>query len=77
MGWNGQGRKKDSGGLGYRELDCFNLALLAGDSGLQQPESQAAKVIQDKYYPEDCFLNSNLGRRPSYAWSIWQAKPLL
>jgi hypothetical protein len=27
--WKKLGRKKDSGGLGFRELDCFNMAMLA------------------------------------------------
>lgn len=43
MGWNGLGKSKDSGGLEYRELDCFNMALLAkqGWRLLQQPETLA------------------------------------
>jgi hypothetical protein len=37
-----------------------------------------AKVLKEKYYPNSTFLNSNLGRRPSYAWrSIWTVKKLL
>jgi hypothetical protein len=45
---------------------------------LKRPESLAARVMCEKYYPGSKFLDSNLGRRPSFAWrSIWQAKGLL
>jgi hypothetical protein len=29
MSWKRLGRNKDMGGLGYRDLDCFNIAMLA------------------------------------------------
>jgi hypothetical protein len=29
MSWNKLGKTRDKGGLGYQELECFNLALLA------------------------------------------------
>lgn len=29
MDWKGLGRKKEMGGMGFRELECFNMALLA------------------------------------------------
>jgi len=36
------------------------------------------KVFCEKYPPGSCFLESNLRRRPSFAWrSIWNAKKLL
>ena len=37
-----------------------------------------AQIFKEKYYKGESFLNSRLGRRPSYAWrSIWNAKKLL
>jgi hypothetical protein len=52
MAWSGLGRSKNSGGLGYRDLDCFNMALLAkqGWRLLQQPETLVARVFREKYY---------------------------
>lgn len=37
-----------------------------------------ARVFRQKYFPNGCFLDSQLGRHPSYAWrSIWNAQKLL
>jgi hypothetical protein len=80
MSWKGLGRSKSTGGLGYRDLESFNLALLAkqGWRILQNTESLAARVLKGKYFPENSFLEASLGCRPSYIWrSIWLAKPLL
>jgi hypothetical protein len=45
---------------------------------LKWPNSLLACVMREKYHPGVDFLDSNLGRRASFAWrSIWQAKPLL
>jgi hypothetical protein len=80
LSWERLGMAKEKGGLGYRDLENFNLALLAkqGWRLLQQPESLVAKVFKQKYYPNGNFMDSQLGRNPSYAWrSIWNGKALL
>jgi hypothetical protein len=80
MSWKQMGWSKDFGGLGCRELDCFNMAMLAkqGWRLLQYPDSLVARVMQEKYYKGFNFLGSELGKRPSYAWrSIWQVKSLI
>lgn len=61
---------KSKGGLGYRDLECFNMALLAkqGWRLLHNPDTLVAKIIKEKYYPDGTFLESNLGWKPSYAW---------
>ena len=74
------GKAKERGGMGYRDLESFDLALLAkqGWRLLKCPDSLMARVLKQKYFPNDSFLNSQLGRNPSYAWrSIWNAKRLL
>jgi ribonuclease HI len=80
MSWKRLGRSKDFGGLGYRDLDCFNMAMLAKQCWrlLKWPDSLAARVLCEKYYPGVDFMESNLRKKPSFAWrSIWQAKSLL
>ena len=64
------GKTKAKGGMGCRDLECFNLALLAkqGWHLVQNPESLVARIFQEKYYGGESFLNSNLGKRLSYAW---------
>jgi hypothetical protein len=45
---------------------------------VQFPNTLAVKVIREKYYTWNSFLDSHLGKRPSFAWkSIWGAKDLL
>jgi hypothetical protein len=66
--------------MGYRDLECFNAALLAkqGWRLLNNPESLVARIFKEKHNKGESFLNSRLGRRPSYPWkSIWNAKKLL
>ena len=80
MGWDKMGLKKEGGSLGYRDLEFFNQALLAkqGWRLVQNPNSLAARVLKAKYFPNNTFLESNMGRSPSYAWrSIWEAKKVL
>lgn len=80
MDWQGLGRSKNRGGLGFRELESFNSTLLAKQWWrlIQFPNSLAASVIKGKYYSGESFMDSNLGKRPSFAWrSIWGAKDLI
>jgi hypothetical protein len=80
MSWEKLGRTKAKGGLGYRDLEAFNMALLAkqGWRLIQHPQSLVAKIIKEKYFPGCSFMDSKLGNRPSYAWrSIWNSKKLL
>jgi hypothetical protein len=70
------GRPKERGGMNFRDLECFNLAILAkqGWCIIQNPESLVARILKEKYLCHEYFLNSNKGSNPSYAWgSIWNA----
>jgi hypothetical protein len=80
MSWKKMGKGKEEGGLGFRDLELFNLALLAkqGWRLIQNPESLVARIMKAKYYPNTNFLDAEIGRNPSYAWrSIWNSKKLL
>jgi hypothetical protein len=52
MSWKGMGKKKLEGGLGYRDLVSFNIALLAkqGWHLLKFPHTLAARVFKEKYF---------------------------
>jgi hypothetical protein len=80
MSWSKMGRTKERGGLGFRDLEWFNLALLAkqGWRIIQNPDSLASKILKKKYFPQSSFLNSQLGCQPLYIWrSFWNARNLL
>ena len=70
LSWDNLSLSKEEGGLGYRDLEDFNTALLAkqGWRFLQNPQSLVAKVYKEKYFLEGTFLDSELGSKPSFAW---------
>lgn len=71
---------KDLGGLGFRSLNKFNVALLAkqGWRLFNYPNSLLAQVLKAKYFPRTNFLNAPLGNLPSLTWrSIWSTRKLL
>lgn len=65
MSWERMGQAKGKDGLGFRDLECFNRALLAkqGWQLVQQPDSLVAQIMRDKYYPHGTF-------RRSQVWTI-------
>jgi hypothetical protein len=70
MSWEKMGFAKDQGGMGFRDLFCFNKALLAKQWWrlLQNPESVAGQILRGKYYPRGSLFSAKLGSRPSFAW---------
>ncbi|XP_059446589.1 uncharacterized protein LOC132178152 [Corylus avellana] len=52
MSWERMEKAKEKGGMGYRDLEYFNMALLAkqGWRILQNQNSLVAKVFEEKYY---------------------------
>uniref|UniRef100_A0A8I6XSL7 Reverse transcriptase zinc-binding domain-containing protein n=1 Tax=Hordeum vulgare subsp. vulgare TaxID=112509 RepID=A0A8I6XSL7_HORVV len=65
---------KEQGGMGFRDIHCFNLAFLAKQSWrlLSEPDSLCAQVLRAKYFPDGDLLNCSLKKGSSYTWqSIW------
>jgi hypothetical protein len=60
MSWSKLGRTKERGGLGFRDLEWFNLALLAkqGWRIIQNPDSLASKILKEKYFCSALDFNS-------------------
>jgi hypothetical protein len=74
------GKIKGGRGLGFRELNIFNKALLAkqGWRLVHDPNSLVAQVLKAKYFPQVSFLCFELVNKPSYVWrSLMSAKELL
>ncbi|CAA7027943.1 unnamed protein product [Microthlaspi erraticum] len=70
----------DKGGLGFRDLQLFNLALLAKQIWrlLHFPSSLLARVLKGRYYRNSSPLEVEKSNMPSYGWrSILAAKDLL
>jgi hypothetical protein len=64
------GLAKALGGMGFRDLNLFNRALLAKQSWSlwKNPESLVAKLMKAKYYPEGSIIDAKVEARPSFAW---------
>lgn len=73
-------QSKSTGGLGFRELNLFNKALLAkqGQKLTIQPNCLFSCVLKAKYFPRGDFISAHLGIYPSYTWrNIWGARNLI
>lgn len=73
-------KPKSEGGLGFRNIEAFNQALLAKQSWrlLKNPDLLVAHVFKARYFPFTNFLNSNVGYNPSFVWrSLHRVKRLL
>ncbi|KAK9673871.1 hypothetical protein RND81_12G195100 [Saponaria officinalis] len=80
VAWKKLCAPKDCGGLGYRDYQQFNMALLGKQAwrlciGV---DSLAARVLKGKYYPTSSFFDATLGHNPSYTWrSILEGRSTL
>lgn len=68
------------GGLGFRDLDLFNLAMLARQAWrlLTNPENLCGRMLKAKYFPNNSILECQAKGGISYSWrSILQGVDLL
>ncbi|KAK4385207.1 putative mitochondrial protein [Sesamum angolense] len=80
LAWNKLCSTKLDGGLGFRNLEAINLALLAKQLWrlLTQPDYLVSKVLKAKYFPRNHLFDAKVGTLPSYTWcSIIAAHELL
>ncbi|XP_031127667.1 uncharacterized protein LOC116029767 [Ipomoea triloba] len=70
LSWSRLAIPKSNGGLGFKRLHEFNVALLTkqGWRLLVNPHALVSRVLKAKYFPKTCFLEANIGHNPSYLW---------
>jgi hypothetical protein len=56
--------------MGFRDFQSFNKALLVKQAWRlwKMPNSLIGRIMEAKYYEGWNFLESKLGKRPSFAW---------
>lgn len=61
---------KNQGGLGFRDIHAFNLAMLAkqGWRLVQNPKSLCARILGAKYIPQGDVLKAKASGSMSYTW---------
>ena len=62
----------DKGGLGFRDFNDFNLAILAKQLWklLKYPNSLLARVMKSRYYRHTNPMNVDKASNPLYGWKI-------
>jgi ribonuclease HI len=80
LAWDRMTQSKKQGGMGFRDLQAFNLAMIAkqGWNILTKPHTLVAKLYKARYFPNSSLFDSTIGHNPSYAWrGIWKARQIL
>lgn len=69
MKWDKLCEPKIEGGMGFRDLRAFNIALLAKKGWwLQQGGNPLFyRVFKNKYFPDEDFIHAKKGHHPSFA----------
>lgn len=78
--WSALGLPKSEGGMGFRDLESFNLALLAKQCWriINHPDDYWVKVLKARYFPNCDFFAAIKGYRASWAWSsLIEAKDII
>ncbi|XP_027086733.2 uncharacterized protein [Coffea arabica] len=70
VSWDKLCNRKEDGGMGFRQLKTFNLALLSKQAWriATQPSSLLHRVYKAKYFPNTDFFQAQEGSRPSWSW---------
>lgn len=70
LSWDRLTQPKCKGGMGFRDLNLFNVAML-GKQGwrlITKPESLCARVLKGRYYHDTSFMETTRRKHSSRTW---------
>lgn len=72
--WEKMTTDKAKGGLGFKDLEAFNQALLGKQIWrlLTQPNLLMSRVMKSKYFPKSNVLQASCKPWASWMWKSWQ-----
>jgi len=70
MSWEKLSAPKIHGGMGFKDLSVFNLAMLGkqGWKFITEADSLVTRIFKARYFPNGTFLTAKIGHNPSYVW---------
>lgn len=70
LSWEKMCLSKEKGGMGFKDLECFNQVLLAKQVWrlIQFPDCLMSQVLKGKYFGDVCFTKVQLSGNVSYTW---------
>jgi hypothetical protein len=77
MNWEKLSAPKMHGGMGFKDLSAFSLAMLGKQvwKFITEPNSLVARIFKARYFPSSSYLTTTVGHNPSYVWrSIMRAR---
>ena len=80
INWQKLCTQKKRGGMGFRDISAFNLAMLAKQAWrlIHQDHSLFYRVYKARHFPNCSFLMAELGSNPSYVWwSLLEARDVI
>lgn len=63
---------KREGGLGFKDIELFNQALLGKQIWriLQHPSCLMARILKARYFPDCCILEAGPKKKASHGWKL-------
>lgn len=80
MKWDLLCKPKTTGGIGFKNLHDFNVAMLGKQVWklLKNPESLIGQILKARYFPRTSIVEADLGHNPSFVWrSLMTAKHII
>lgn len=68
--WKKLTRVKEKGGLGFKDLQMFNKAMLGKQIWrlITKPNLLVSKVLKAKYFPKDSIFKCKITKNSSWIW---------